>query len=191
MGQRKGPRGEYPAAGQNGYGLFDFDVIAGVNIHGAVSDEDGRGVVAYVKDNTLAQHFARQVVPVIPSGRAAETIETILIPFRLRSEFRERSLVSENSKIIADFYAFVGTEIDVHGVTLPGGLLIIPRRNDHRHRLPADGGKMVERGGVLEHRIRPLLERQDDIAALHIVARKRYFRDRDLWLNSDHTELPC
>ena len=61
-------------AGSLGYAgdrLFDFDVIAGVNGFGAVGNKNGGRVAADVYDDAFAQHFAWQVVPVIPPRRAA------------------------------------------------------------------------------------------------------------------------
>src|SRR5580704_9589368 len=82
-----------------GYRLFDFDVIAGVNIRSAVGDKYGRRVAAHVKNYALSQHFTRQIIPVIPSRRAAKAIQTVLEPLGLGGKLHKRTLVTEYPKI--------------------------------------------------------------------------------------------
>ena len=131
-----GPRGKKKARARHtsqrarssyfaGYRLFDFDVIARVNIRGAEGDKHCGRVAAHVDDDAFAEHFAGQIVPVIPSRRAAETIHPVLKLFRLGRQFRQRSLVPEYSKIVAHFYALFRSQVHEHGVALSRGLLII------------------------------------------------------------------
>lgn len=53
---RSGPEvSDLPLVG----GLFDFDVIAGVDSDRTVGDQHGRRVAAHVDDDAFAEHFAR------------------------------------------------------------------------------------------------------------------------------------
>ena len=112
-------RGLKPEGNNAEEGLLDFDVISSVDINARVGDEDGGGIVARVDHNAFTEHFAGQIVPLIFLRRTAKAEYLVLIVRSVHNCVRVGSLISENTEIIANFDALIGTEVYIDDGVLP------------------------------------------------------------------------
>src|SRR5713226_1839296 len=82
--------------------LFDFDVVACVDLAGTQGNHHRGRVASDVEDKTLPKNFSGQIVPFISLRRAPEAVHHVLIVFRLWHRLGPRALVPENAEVIAD-----------------------------------------------------------------------------------------
>src|SRR4029077_9506071 len=138
---------------------------------------------------SLTQNFAWQVIPFIPNRGAPESVYLVLIALILRHGLRRRSLIPEDSEVIADLHALVGSEVYVHRAHFTEDLAVVFPSHHHGHRLSAYGRKVIERGRLLERRHRTVFVWNEDIPALHVIAREYHLSDGDLGQHVDHSQL--
>src|ERR1700682_1859701 len=98
----------------DGEKLFQFDVIASVNIGGGEGEQRGGRIGALVDYDAFAENFTWQIFPLIFLVGAAKTVHFVLITLGLGNRFGQGALVTEHPEIIAHAYALIGAEIYVH-----------------------------------------------------------------------------
>src|SRR5579864_896300 len=191
--QTKKPAGFFPAGLiRSGFVclLLDFHGVPGVDVRRAEGDQHRRTVAAGVQDDALAQHLARQIFPLVTYRRASEAVQFGLISSRLRRVLVQLPLITEEAHVISNFHTLRRSQIDVDRRALPFALLEIDGGDHHPHGLPAYRREVVERTEILERRHGPFFKWPHDVAALHVVTGKCYFRDGSLGQNIHHFHLP-
>src|SRR5271170_4469576 len=98
-------------------------------------------------------------------------------------------LIAENTHVIANLHAFVRPDIYVCRIAASQHLMKVERGHHRSHGLAADGRKMIEFAGVLVRRNWALLERPQDISALHVIARKHNLCDRNLGMHANDANM--
>src|SRR5450755_1136944 len=98
--QRNGFQRRVPAEarGSRETWLFDFDVIAGVNLAHAVRDEHRRCIRRSAHHNSLADHLTRHIFPRVFRGDASVTVYVEGDPLGLKRRLVFGSLVAEDSE---------------------------------------------------------------------------------------------
>src|SRR5690242_16326030 len=189
--KRKARAGKFPAGHHSARRLFlfDFDVIAGVNIRGTDRNYHRRRVTAYIEHDSLAKNLAGQVIPFVALRRASKAVDHELIILGLRHSFRVRSLVAEDAKVIANLDPLVGSQVYVHGAVFSKKIDMVFSAHDHGYRLAADRRKMIEFFGVLIGRGGTLFVWQQVVASLHVVAGEDYLCNGNLGLHINDTDL--
>jgi len=87
--------------------LFQFHVVARVNLIADHGKQDGRSVLADIQDDTFADHFTRQVVPPIMFRAAAEPVQRILLVLLHWNCLIRCALIAEHPEVVAYFNALL------------------------------------------------------------------------------------
>src|SRR5271170_4787172 len=184
------------AAEWAGCRLLQFHVIPDEELTQAEGGQDRSGIGSGSQHDALADHFARSVIPLPLLRRAAEAVDAakdvgflVVVecgPLGFVCEFVLGASVAEDAEVIAHADPLLAAE--VHEEYVVGAQLHLEAFADHYHRggFTAERREAVEIPFGLQWRRGALLERQEDVAALYVVAGVFYLRDSGVRLRDNH-----